>query len=265
MGLNYYTEIASYYNHDACTYDERYWGNPVIQQMRQSFREEVKRYSGITMLEIGCGTGLDLLHFSKTHPDRKMYGIDVSSEMIRLSKERINMNNYGNIEIVQSSNEDIQNIFPDTKFDIIYVFFGALNTVENLQLAAEKVQNLLSPDGTIVLSVVNKWYILGMVIDLLRFRFKKAFARLKPVWGGYSPDHFLPSHCYSPGQVKKAFDKLYVTKQKGYCIIHPAWYFTKINRKLGKRISGIFWKIDILLNKTFLWRFGEYTLFVFQH
>ena len=104
-----------------------------------------------------------------------------------------------------------------------------------------------------------------MVIDLLRLRFKKAFSRLKPVWGGYSPDHYLPSHCYSPRQVEKVFAKMKIMKRKGYCLIHPAWYFTKINQTLGERISNLLWKTDILLNKTFLWRFGEYTLFVMQN
>lgn len=265
MNSNYYNEIGLYYNYDACSYDERYWTNPVIQKMRQSFREEVKRYSGTQMLEIGCGTGLDLVHFSKTHPERKIFGIDISSEMIRLSNERVKQENCHNIEIRQGSNEEIPDLFINERFDIIYIFFGALNTVEDLQIAAKKVQNMLVPGGTLVLSVVNKFYISGMIIDVLRFRFKRAFGRLRYIWGGYSPDHYLPSHCYSPQQVEKAFSRLKIIKSKGYCIVHPGWYFIKINQIIGKRISRILWKVDTLLNKTFFWKFGEYTLFVFQN
>jgi hypothetical protein len=58
--MEYYNEIGTYYDTDASDFDSRYWENPVLQQIRQSFREEVKRYPAHSMLEVGCGTGLDL-------------------------------------------------------------------------------------------------------------------------------------------------------------------------------------------------------------
>ena len=114
-----------------------------------------------------------------------------------------------------------------------------------------------------MLSFVNKWYLAGILLEIAKLNFIRAFARLKPIWGGYSPVKYLPSHCYTPAQIRKAFQGMKLIKKRGYSILQPAWYFTRINRKLG-RAGKLLWKADLLLNKTFLWRFGEYTLFVFQ-
>jgi SAM-dependent methyltransferase len=184
--------------------------------------------------------------------------------MVHRSNERVLRNGLTNIEIRKGSVDEINLLFPGQKFDIIYIFFGALNTVENLNMSAQNLMNALNPGGRIVLSFVNKWYLMGMLIELVRLRFSRAFARFKPIWGGYSPLHFLPSRCYTPKQIRMAFPWMKVVTQKGYAIVHPAWFYTKINQKLGK-VQRILWLTDQLLDKTFLWRFGEYGLFVFEY
>jgi len=263
MDSKYYTEVGNYYDEDADDFDMRYWSNPVLQQIRQSFREEVMRFDSRTMLEIGCGTGLDLVHFSDIYPERKISGIDISGEMVRKSTLRMKKNNSTNIEVKQGSVENIGELFQNQQFDMIYVFFGALNTVEDLHKAAQTLKKILSENGVMVLTFVNKWYLAGMFIELIRLRFSKAFGRIKPVWGGYSPSKFLPSHCYSPRQIKHVFEGFQQLKSKGFSIVHPAWYYTGINIKLG-RLRKYLWQADVFLTKTFLWRFGEYTLFVFK-
>jgi ubiquinone/menaquinone biosynthesis C-methylase UbiE len=260
---DYYNEIGTYYDQDAQDYDLRYWANPVLQRIRQSFRETVKRYPASAMLEIGYGTGLDLVHFARTHPDRFIYGIDISAEMFRLAGEKIEQHHCRNIAIRKGSVEDIPVLFPSVKFDIIYIFFGALNTTQNIDRAARILTESLNPEGILVISFVNKWYLTGMALELIKFKWEKAFARLKPIWGGYSPGHYLASFCYSPEKIRSAFSGLTVLKRKGFCIVHPAWYFTRINQKIG-RLGNILWTIDQGLDKTFMWRFGEYALIVFK-
>jgi len=263
MKSEYYNEVGNYYDEDANDFDSRYWSNPVLQQIRQSFREEVKRFDSQTMLEIGCGTGLDLVHFSNIYPEKNIFGIDISAEMVHLSTLRMEKHQCNNIQVRQGSVEHIAELFPHQRFDMIYVFFGALNTVENLPKAAQTLKELLSKDGILVLTFVNKWYLAGMFIELIRFRFSKAFGRIKPVWGGYSPSKFLPSHCYSPRQIHQAFNGFTLINKQGFSIAHPAWYYTGINLRIGG-LRKYLWRIDMFLNKTFLWRFGEYSLFVFK-
>jgi SAM-dependent methyltransferase len=263
MDQGFYARIGQYYDTDAIDYDSRYWSNPVIQEIRQSFREEVRRYRFGTMLEIGCGTGLDLVHFGTVFPQVDIRGIDVSPEMIRISGNRIADAGLTHVQVFTGSVEDCPRLFAGRKFDMIYVFFGALNTAENLPASAAVLKSMLAPGGRMVVTFVNKWYLAGMLIEAARFRFRRSVARLRPVWGGYSPVKYLPSRCYSPAEVRKAFSGIRPVTRKGYSIVHPAWFYTGINRKLG-RIRKILLLTDKFLNRTPLWRFGEYTLFTFE-
>ena len=264
MKRNYYREVETYYDSDAEDFDKRYWANPVLQNIRQAFREEVKRYSSRKVLEIGYGTGLDLVHFAKTHPGLELAGIDISPVMQRIASARIKKEKVQNVQVVKGSVEDIEQLFPGRQFDMIYVFFGALNTVEDLQRAAEIQKSVSSPGGILVLSFVNKYYIAGMVLELLKGRFATAFSRLRPEWGGYSPSKFLPSRCYRPGEIKKIFSEFTLIRQQGFSLLYPAWYYQGLYRFLGP-VNYWLWKTDRMLNKTSLWRFGEYSLFVFQN
>jgi len=263
MMKEYYPEVESYYDDDAGDFDRRYWENPVLQKMRQAFREEVKKHRFSSMLEIGYGTGLDMIHFGITHPNARVFGIDISSEMCRLAQNRVKARGLNNVFAAKGSVEDIISAFPGQQYDMIYVFFGALNTVLDLRKASLILQKLLLPGGIMVLTFVNKYYIAGMVLEMIKLRFSNAFARLKKVWGGYSPVKKLPSRCYSPSQIKNAFSEMKLLRRSGYCIKHPAWFYHGLNQKL-KRLSPLLWKFDQLLNHTPFWKYGEYTLFVFQ-
>lgn len=259
----FYQQVEKYYDGDAGDFDARYWNNPVLQRIRQDFREEVKRFHFKNMLEIGYGTGLDMVHFGVTHSDARVSGIDISGAMKDVAAEKIRQAKLANVEAHKGSVEDIGSLFPLRRFDMVYVFFGALNTVEDLTKAAGEIYKATAPGGTLVLSFVNKHYVAGMLIELMKLRFRAAFSRLRPLWGGYSPSQTLPSRCYNPAEVKRAFSSFGLIKQKGYSIIHPAWYYHRLNRMLN-RFSPLLWKADILLNKSPFWSCGEYTLFVFQ-
>jgi hypothetical protein len=114
-----------------------------------------------------------------------------------------------------------------------------------------------------VLTFVNKWYLRELVVQLIKGRVKGAFARIRRVWGGYSPDRYLPSRCYSPSQIKKAFSELKLLRRKGYSIFFPAWYNFKKMEGKNKRLHKL-WKLDQRIQNSFLWSKGEYTLFVFE-
>jgi ubiquinone/menaquinone biosynthesis C-methylase UbiE len=260
---SYYSKIENYYDEDAAGFDRRYLQNPVLQRIRQDFREEVKRWHFTRMIEIGCGTGIDLVHFGKTHPGVRIAGIDISGSMVKIAREKSDREKLENVSVKKGSIEDIETLFPGEKFDMVYVFFGALNTVEELSEASEALFRSTMDGGTLVLTFVNKYYIAGMLIEMLKLRFGAAFSRLKPQWGGYSPTRHLPGSCYSPRQVKHAFSRFQLLKQYGYSIIHPAWYYHRLNRS-PERIRRALWNTDVLLRKTPLWKYGEYALYVFQ-
>ena len=261
----YYDKVAEYYDHEACTYEERYWRNNVAQRIRQSFREEVKIHSFSSALEIGCGTGLDISHFGSIYPERKIYGIDIAPAMVASASRKVQEHGLENVRITVGTPEDLQTLFPNIQFDHIYVFFGALNTVPDLRHVAGLLKKRLKPGGTMVLTFVNKWYLVDMLIDLAKFRFTRAFKRIRKIWGGYSDVNHLESRCFSPREIKKAFrGNFHLIRTRGYSIIYPAWYRVHLVSRLGAKISDILWNADRVLSRTPAWCLGEYALYTFK-
>jgi ubiquinone/menaquinone biosynthesis C-methylase UbiE len=263
--LDYQQKVANYYDHEACTYEERYWKNAVAQRIRQSFREEVKRHPFQRVLEVGCGTGLDLAHFGSIYPERTIYGIDISSAMVANAARKVEEQRLSNVRIAHGETEDLLKLFPEVRFDHIYVFFGALNTVANLHRVAGILSNRLKPGGTMVLTFVNRWYAAELVINLLRLRPRRAFKRLQANWGGYSEVHHLDSRCFSPGEILNAFGSHFqLTRRQGYSILYPPWYWANWARRLGRRLCDMLWMADRMLNRTPAWCLGEYALYSFR-
>ena len=258
--MSYYREVGTYYDKDAVDFERRYHLNPALQRIRQSFREHVKLRTSGTTLEVGVGPGFDLIHFAEQFPDREVYGIDISAEMVRLTDEKISAKKLPNARVAQGSVEDLVDIFPGVQFDTIYVFFGALNTVDDLEHAFDCLRNVLAPEGKMILTFVNKYYLAGTFIELLKLKPKNAFARWRKVWGGYSPTNFLASKCYSPRTIAR-LSKMDVPYQRGYSIFYPAWYYHKFHRFLPRKVINILWDMDARIARTFVGQFGEYMLY----
>jgi len=127
----------------------------------------------------------------------------------------------------------------------------------------KELEKLLLPGGRMVLTFVNKWYVGGMAIELLKGKPKWAFARLKKVWGGYSPTQFLASKCYTTGEVKRS-TTLSCVDQRGYSILFPAWYYHKIHKLLPRKVRMLLWRLDQSLSRTTVGTLGEYMLYEFR-
>ncbi|MGB0430981.1 MAG: class I SAM-dependent methyltransferase [Bacteroidia bacterium] len=257
----YYKQVGDYYDDDAPEFEKRYWKNPVLQRIRIDFRNYVHKLEFKNALEIGFGSGLDLAHFARCYPEKEFYGIDVSQGMVNSALAKKQKHQLQNLSIAKGSVEDVSQAFNNTKFDLIYVFFGALNTVENLELVAKELNKLLAPNGKMVLTFVNKWYLQGMAIEFFKLRWDAAFGRLKKVWGGYSPTRHLSSVCYSPAQISRIFKNNNILQKQGYSITHPAWYYIRFNIWLRPKGRWLLWKTDKWLNRTLAWKWGEYALY----
>lgn len=261
---NYHKTVADYYDEDAeLGFEDRAAGNVILDRIRGDFRKIASQYVGSQVLEIGCGPGFDLEWFATNYPDSSIIALDISEKMTAAAQRRIDQNGFQHAQVFTADEVSMMDILPESSFDLIYVFFGALNTVEDLNLAAANISKLLKPGGHAVLTFVNKWYLREMLVQLVKLRFRSAFARIRKVWGGYSVNRHLPSSCYSPGQVERAYKDLKLIFRKGYSIFYPAWYN---QHKLKGRTDGgdSLWKRDAQVQNTWLWSKGEYTLFVFH-
>ena len=262
MNKDYYKQVGEYYNHDSIQFESRYHENKILQKIRTEFRNITDNYPAQNILEIGYGPGLDLVYFASKNPQSKVFGLDISQGMYDAAALNIKQHQLNNIKIDVGSVEDIESKFAGVKFDLVYVFFGALNTVEDLDLAAKKIHDSLNDNGVAVLTFVNKWYLRGTVVPLLKGRFKIAFARIRKIWGGYSIKYFLPSKCYSINEIKKVFNRFTIHKIKGYSIFYPAWY-DGFKYKKESTLTTL-WKMDEHVNEGIGKGFGEYSLFVMR-
>src|SRR5437899_1940254 len=109
---------------------------------------EFRQHRGEDVLEIGCGTGCDLLQFAK-HGARAV-GVDVTSEHLRLARERAG-------EIAQVLSADARNLpFPDSSFDYVYSH-GVLHHIDEPATAAKEILRVLRPGGRFNVHVYALW------------------------------------------------------------------------------------------------------------
>lgn len=249
--------VAAYYDEEAAQYEERYWKNPILQRMRQSFRSHLMRNRFRSVLEIGFGTGIDLEQLAAVRDDVQLHGLEASAGMLAQALDRVDA------DLRIGEPERLSEVFEGKQFDAIYVFFGALNTIRDLDKAADQISRSLKPGATATLTFVNKHYVMGTVLDLLRFKFTRAFARSGKRWRGYSPEKYIETRLYTPGEIRASFHELELVRSDGYCMVHPGWHMHGLAMKL-RRFLPYLWKVDRLLARTPAREFGEYTLFTFK-
>ncbi len=113
--------------------DERYSLYPWLPEAAE-FRE----HRGERVLEIGCGTGCDLLQFAKH--GAKAYGIDITEEHLCLAKQRVG-------KMAKVIYGDARSIpYPDEAFDYVYSH-GVIHHSDKPKQIASEILRVLKPAG----------------------------------------------------------------------------------------------------------------------
>lgn len=123
--------------------EERYSRYPWLYEAA-----EFRAHRGERVLEIGCGTGADLLQFAKH--GAVATGIDITPEHLRLARERV-----GNKAQVLCA--DATSIpFKTGSFDYVYSA-GVLHHIDRPRQVVEEIFRLLSPGGRFNILVYAYW------------------------------------------------------------------------------------------------------------
>ncbi|MFW5721326.1 MAG: bifunctional demethylmenaquinone methyltransferase/2-methoxy-6-polyprenyl-1,4-benzoquinol methylase UbiE [Bacteroidota bacterium] len=105
------------------------------------------------LLDIACGTG-DLAIEALTLNPEKIIGLDISDEMLKIGRKKIDKKNVSHIISLQ--NGDAENIsFDNNYFDGITVAFGVRN-FENLSKGLTEMCRVLKPGGHVVILEFSK-------------------------------------------------------------------------------------------------------------
>jgi SAM-dependent methyltransferase len=254
-------ETGAYYDAFAEVAEERYASNHVLVRVREAFRRAVEPYPATSVLDVGCGAGTDLAWFAARYPQRRYAGIDVSPRMVELARAKLGDNG---VRIRRGCTEDLPLVFPDEQFDLVYSFFGPLNTEPDLSRAVGPLARSVVPGGILVLTFVSRVYVLDAAIDMLRGRPRRATARLTNRWRGYAEQKPLHATLYFPRQIAAHFAPLFdVERREGFSIVYPAWYRA---HRVGpsSTLGRMLWLADRALNRTPLWSIGEHLLYVLR-
>lgn len=105
--------------------------------------------AGGTVLEIGCGTGRNLVKVAKAYPESRVFGIDISDEMLKTAASAIWKSSLTDrVRIAQGDARhfDANAKFGVRHFDRIY-FSYTLSMIPDWYEALSHAHGLLSPDG----------------------------------------------------------------------------------------------------------------------
>ncbi len=108
----------------------------------------VKSSQPQSILDIATGTGDLAINLAETNAE-KIIGLDISSGMLEIGKEKIKRKNLDSkIEMVLGDSENMP--FDDNSFDAITVAFGVRN-FETLENGLKEILRVLKPGGTFVI------------------------------------------------------------------------------------------------------------------
>lgn len=106
---------------------------------------------GGTVLEIGCGTGRNLAKLGRAWPECRLYGLDISAEMLKSAASTLaqaNMQQRTTLARGDAAHFDAEVLFGRRKFDRI-MFSYTLSMIPDWQGALQQAFDLLSTQGSI--------------------------------------------------------------------------------------------------------------------
>jgi len=153
--LNKKQQVAKMFNSIAWRYDflnhflsfgiDRYWRRKTISML--------KKHQPQLILDVASGTA-DLAIAALRLDPLKVFGIDISEDMLKIGREKIRKKNLQHkIELLESDSEKL--IFEDNKFDAVTVGFGVRN-FEHLEIGLSEMLRVLKPGGKVVILEFSK-------------------------------------------------------------------------------------------------------------
>lgn len=107
-------------------------------------------YRGKTLLEIGCGAGVDLVRFARA--EAVVTGVDLSRTAIDLARQNIGQQGLdASLQIMNG--EALQ--FADDSFDVVYAHGVLQYTADTAKMVSE-IHRVLRPGGEAILMVYNR-------------------------------------------------------------------------------------------------------------
>ena len=234
----------------APSYDELWTRSPIGRLQRNAVWRYLDAlfHPGDKVLDLGCGTGEDAIHFMSRGID--VSGIDASPEMVRIARGR-------GVDASVLAIEDLSRI--PGRFDGVLSNFGALNCVENLEVLRNPLAKLVRPGGHLAICVMGRFCLWESVWYTLRGQHRKVFRR----WNRNGTSALGVRVFYPPvRQLKRSFAPDFeLVTWYGVGIGVPPSYVTGLSTELLTRLA----KFDGHVERLPPWRsLSDHWLLIFS-
>jgi ubiquinone/menaquinone biosynthesis C-methylase UbiE len=175
-------------------YDQLWTCSPVGRLQREAVWRRLDKLfnDGDTLLDLGCGTGEDAMHFMRR--GMSVRAIDASSAMVRIARSRG----------VDASVLGIEQLNPvQGCFDGVFSNFGAFNCVANLDAIRPLVARLIRPGGHLAVCVLGRFCLWETAWHFLQGEPGKACRRWRREQ--FSSSLQIPVHFHSVSDLVRAF------------------------------------------------------------
>ena len=241
----------------AAAYDEQFTHAPVARLLREAVwaRADLHFRPGMRVLDLGCGTGEDAIHFARRGV--RVCATDLSPEMLAITRQKAEAAGMG--ERIATGILDLATIpsrftisaDPEPqlsatqadaveRFDGVFSNFGALNCVTDLQPLVDALGRWTRPGTPVVLVLMGPLCIWEVVLHLIhlqpgraarRWRRQGTLARI----GGTSVRVFYPSPRRLARQCASAFRHVRTT---GLGVFVPPPYVRTVQSGTRSSLPG---------------------------
>ena len=172
-----YQDTSQAFDSVAPVYEGPLGNNVLVQQMRAVLWRTVERLApaGGCLLDLGCGVGLDAVHFAQQ--GYRVTALDHAPEMVAQARQRAEKARVTHqLTPLVLGIHELERLAPG-QFDVIYSDLGALNCLPELKTVAPNCAGMLKPGGRLVFSVIGRLCPWELAYYCLRLDFRRAGVR----------------------------------------------------------------------------------------
>lgn len=164
---SYHQNLSNYYRFHSKIYDATRWS---FLFGRSSIVNQLPELTpGARILDVGCGTGENLVRLQQRYPKAHITGIDLSSEMLDVATKKI-----GSSPNITLKNKSYKNVgIQDHSFDVILLSYSLTMMERDYSSILNQLKGHLKSNGT--LAVVDfhtspfRWFRAWMALNYVDF------------------------------------------------------------------------------------------------
>lgn len=226
----------------AATYDGPQGNNELIQRMRDITWARIESIvpPGSRLIDLGCGTGIDALHFAQR--GYRVHATDWSAAMVERAVARAELAPDGALTAERAGAHDLSELVSrGERFDAAYSNFGPLNCIADLAVTSADLGAMMPPGARCLFTVIGRvcpWEIAQYV---RKRRFRRAFVRFER---GQTPVGMaggtIWTRYYTPREFARWFDREFrVVRVEALSLLVPPPYLTWLPERAPKLFARL--------------------------